>query len=171
MRSSYLPNPSHVHYPQCNLTINSSVWGRRRRVEPLAHMFHSQACDLKPQMTPTQVSAVSSVYRILPGYIRRCRRRHTVIFFPSFFPLSSCVLQRFLCFLQELHQQKLLSPTEKNCSLNASSVVPPLIMWLCDVKHLNDLSQTASLAHMNYLSCSVVITGAGSGSAGSAISW
>ena len=83
-------------------------------------------------------------------------------FFP---PLSVCVLHMFLCMLKILKVKKVKACTNffllsyrKHCSWNASSVAPPLILWLCDIElhhhvtHLHNLC----LACKNWFSTTAV---------------
>ena len=89
-----------------------------------------------------------------------------------FFPISFSVY----LFLQKILKIKKKSskstPTEaplshsKHCSWNASSVVPPLILWICDitlchrVTHLYNLCPAASLACKNWFSTAALLLSA-----------
>ena len=73
-----------------------------------------------------------------------------------------------------MHQQKLFSH-RKHCSWNASSLAPPLILWLCDitlrhhVTHLHYWCLAASLARKNWFGTATLLLWAVPGQA--CVSW
>ena len=89
----------------------------------------------------------------------RSIKRHLLCFF-MFFPLLHCVLYVCICCACKRVRVK-SAPTEsplshrKHCSWNASSVVSPLILWLCDitlchrVTYLHNLCLASSFTSKN----------------------
>ena len=132
---------------QTDIAIIANTISRTRKNTSIIHNTHNTHIHPYAAIRETIFHNFTSILKLL---------KETYYAFSMF----SFAWVFYLCSFACRNVQKVLKVTEallshrKHCSSNTSSVVLPLILWLCDISYL---CLAASLAHTNWFSTAALL--------------